>query len=231
MHLAHLLRYSKQRYLQFLPVLTTVAARICTTCRFDSKAELLALFSYTISSKLLHHQYWLPLQDLSNNNRMRLFWVLGLCDIKNNEEADRLARMGSDSHFCGPEPCVPQSTSIVRDMDRNCRQSKLWIEHPNNQIPHESAYKRAGILVSLITGHCCLNKHLHKMGLTASPVCASCQLEEERALHFLYVCPTLATLRTRIFGKPIMNASEFTEVLAFAILRFAFQSGRLETHL
>jgi hypothetical protein len=31
MHLAHLLRSSKQRYMQFSPVLTTVGVRICTT--------------------------------------------------------------------------------------------------------------------------------------------------------------------------------------------------------
>jgi hypothetical protein len=69
------------------------------------------------------------------------------------------------------------------------------------------------------------------MGLTTNPVCGYCQLEEETAFHFVYVCPTLATLRTHIFGKPIMNASEFTEVLASPILRVAFQNGRLETYL
>jgi ribonuclease HI len=66
----------------------------------DSKAALLALSSYTISSKLLH-QYWLSLQDLSNDNRVRLFLVPGHCDIKGNEEVDRLAKMCSNSHFCG----------------------------------------------------------------------------------------------------------------------------------
>jgi hypothetical protein len=69
------------------------------------------------------------------------------------------------------------------------------------------------------------------MGLTTNPVYASCQFEEETALHFVYVCPTFATLETRIFGKPIMNASEFTEVFASAILQFAFQSGILEKNL
>jgi hypothetical protein len=83
----------------------------------DSKAALLALSSYTTSSKLLH-QCWLSLQDLSNNNRVILFWVPGHCDIKGNEETDRMARMGSDSHFWGPEFCVPLSTSIVRDINR-----------------------------------------------------------------------------------------------------------------
>jgi ribonuclease HI len=68
----------------------------------DSMAALLALSLNTISSKLVH-QCWLSLQDLFNNNRVRLFWVPGHCDIKGNGEADRLARMGSDSHFCGPD--------------------------------------------------------------------------------------------------------------------------------
>jgi hypothetical protein len=101
--------------------------------------------------------------------------------------------------------------------------TKYFLSRPKKQLR---------ILVSLITGQwCCLNKHLHRMGLATSPVCASCQLEEETALHFVCVCPTLALWRTRIFGKPIKNASKFTEVSASAILRFAFQSGRLETNL
>jgi hypothetical protein len=54
-----------------------------------SKTSLLALSSYTIKTKLLH-QCWLSLQDLSYNNRVRLFWVLGHCDIKGTEEADSL---------------------------------------------------------------------------------------------------------------------------------------------
>jgi hypothetical protein len=209
---------------------------------------LLALSSYTISSKLLY-QCGLSMQVFSNNNRMRLFWVLGHCDIKGNEEADRLARMGSDSHFCGPEPCFPLSASIVRDMNKkwvidahskdwialnSCRQSKLWIKHPKLKT---TTYlmclpkKQLRILVSLITGHCCLIKHFHRMGLITSPVGASCQLKEETALPFVCVFPTFATLRTHIFGKLILNASEFREASASTILRFTFQSGRLETNL
>jgi hypothetical protein len=84
-------------------------------------------------------------------------------------------------------------------------------------------------LVSFITEHCCLNKHLHRMGLTTSPVCASCQLKEETALYFVFVCSTLAALKTCIFCKSIMNASEFAGLSASTILRFAFQSGVLKT--
>jgi hypothetical protein len=180
----------------------------------DSKAALLALSSHTILFKLLH-QCWLSLQDLSNNSRVRLFWVPGHCDIKGNEEADRL------EWTLGLEPCVPLSVSIVRDMNRKWvidTHSKHWIALNssrqfklfglNTQIfkqPNTSwvmPKKQFRILVSLITEHRCLNKHLNRMGLATNLVYASCQLEEETALHFLCVCPTLATLRTRIFGKP-----------------------------
>jgi hypothetical protein len=97
--------------------------------------------------------------------------------------------MGSDSHFCGPEPCVPLSASIVRDMNRrwvidahskhwialnSCTQSKLWIKHPKLQTTKyllSLPKKQLRIPVSLITGHCCLNKHLDRMGLATCPSC------------------------------------------------------------
>jgi hypothetical protein len=78
----------------------------------------------------------------------------------------------------------------------SCRQFKLWIKHPKLQTTKNLMSlpkKQLRILVSLITGHCCLNKHLHRMGLATNPVCASCQLEEEPAFHFVCVCPTLTS--------------------------------------
>jgi hypothetical protein len=120
-------------------------------------------------------------KSLYNNKRVRLVWGPGHCDIKGNKEADRLARMGSDFHFCRPKSCVLLSASIVRDMNRksiidahskyliplnSCRQSKLWIKHPKLQTTQyfmSLPKKQLRILVSLITGHCCFNKHLDKI--------------------------------------------------------------------
>jgi hypothetical protein len=64
------------------------------------------------------------------------------------------------------------------------------------------------------------------MGLATSPVCASCQLEEKTALHFVCVCPSLATLRTRIFGKPTTDASKFTEVSTSVFLTISFLDSK-----
>jgi hypothetical protein len=50
--------------------------------------------------------------------------------------------------------------------------------------------------VNVITGNCCSNSQLHKMGLT----------EADSAFHFLCVCPTLAILLKCIMGKPKINA-------------------------
>jgi hypothetical protein len=43
-------------------------------------------------------------------------------------------------------------------------------------------------------------------------LCESFQLKVKTALHFVFVCPTIAKLRTRTFGKPLLSASEFAEV-------------------
>jgi hypothetical protein len=53
----------------------------------DSRASLLALSSYTISSSIVS-QCWLSLQELSSDNRVRLYWVPRHCDINGNGKAD-----------------------------------------------------------------------------------------------------------------------------------------------
>jgi hypothetical protein len=154
----------------------------------------------------------------------------GHCVIKGNEDADRLARMDSDSYFYGQEPCVPQSAWIVRDIHKkwvidahsknwiapnSCRQSQLWIR----------VFYHGELLAYWTSPQDGTN---NKPCLCILPI-----VRETAALHFVCVCPTLATLRTRVFGKPkpIMNASKFVDALASAILRFAFQSKQPLTEL
>jgi ribonuclease HI len=69
--------------------ISTRAISICS----DSRAVLLALKSYAVSSRVVL-QCGYPLQELALSNRVRLVWVLGHCGIHGNEEADALARTG-----------------------------------------------------------------------------------------------------------------------------------------
>jgi hypothetical protein len=69
------------------------------------------------------------------------------------------------------------------------------------------------------------------MGLLSDPPCAACGNEEESALHFICVCPTLANLRTQIFGNPILSVREYEEMLAGSFVQFAEKSGRFENRV
>jgi hypothetical protein len=90
---------------------------------------------------------------------------------------------------------------------------------------------KLGVLIGLLTGHVRLNKHLLGMGLLSDPTYAACGIEEKSTLHFMYVYPTLANLRTQIFGKPILSASEYQEISAGSFVKFAEKSGRFETRV
>jgi hypothetical protein len=75
------------------------------------------------------------------------------------------------------------------------------------RFPRKLPGTKRSVLIGLLTRHVRLNKH--RMGLLSDPTCAVCGIEEESALHFICVCPTLAKLRYQIFGKPILSASEY----------------------
>jgi hypothetical protein len=200
-----LIRSFKQSYMQFSPFLTTVGSRTCVFgcilfCLnfYTSAGYYCKIFLITIGWDCFGCQVTATLRAMKK--------LIGWWEWAHTLNTGlHLPAVDNPSFGLNTQSCKQPNTSWV------CLKKQLWI------------------LVFIITRrHCCLNKHLHRMGLTTSPVCASCELEEETALHFVCGCPTLATLRTYIFGKPIMNASEFTEISASAILRFAVQSGRLE---
>jgi hypothetical protein len=80
---------------------------------------------------------------------------------------------------------------------------------------------KLGVLIGLLTGHVPLNKHLHMMGLFSDPTCAAYGIEEESALHFICVYPTLTNLRAQILGKPILSVSEYEGMSAGSFVQFA----------
>ncbi|KAJ8946694.1 hypothetical protein NQ318_006951 [Aromia moschata] len=83
--------------------------QICT----DSQAALMAIESSKVKSRLILDCKKI-LNDLASCNRVILTWVPGHSGVPGNEEADRLARLGSIGYPIGPEPIlgVPYSMGV-----------------------------------------------------------------------------------------------------------------------
>jgi hypothetical protein len=115
--------------------------------------------------------------------------------IIGNEKADDLAGVGSKSNFCGLEPCLPISKSLMTRVTKEwlsgdhlsywnllsgCSQSKVWIKRPCLKLARflsNLPRTKLGVLIGLLTGHVQLNKRLHRMDLLSDPTCAACGIE------------------------------------------------------
>jgi hypothetical protein len=158
----------------------------------DSRAALLALKSYAVSSRVVL-QCKKSLQELALSYKVELLWVPGHCGIHGNEEADPLAKARSNSAFVGPELHIGVSSGgsgsdYSYSLETACRQSGMWLKKPNPGLTRylvRLPRSKLRILVGLITGHCPLNKHLHNMCLTDEHICIACGMEDESAFYLL----------------------------------------------
>jgi hypothetical protein len=204
----------------------------------DSQAALKALHSYKFESKLVL-ECWNLLHEFSNSNIVTLVWVPGHSDIRGNEYADSLARLGSDSNVVAPVPCVPLSKGWAKLTIRNwvsfshtslwklipsCRQTKLLIKEPLSAIEAAKirCLKRDKLrtLVGVLTGHFYFNKHLQTMGLATSSLCNRCLEDEDTAYHLVCLCPSLARRRFQILGNSVLNEHEYSKLKIKDVLKF-----------
>ena len=85
--------------------------------------------------------------------------------------------------------------------------AKKFIRSPDkDRVRQLLSYSRSQLktIVEAITGHCSLKKHMHTMGKVSEPDCRKCGLEDETAFHILCDCPTIMSLRVRIYGRHIL---------------------------
>jgi ribonuclease HI len=176
----------------------------------DSQAALRALNSYQINSKLVWdcHQ---SLTQLAEHNRVQLIWVPGHEGIEGHEVAEKLAKLGSECPFIGPEPACGISAGIVKKAVRDCtnrNHKKYWesltgLKQAKGFLQGLSVRRTEELLklnrnqlrwvTGLLTRHCHLKGHLFKMGLTESPTYERCLEKDESATHILCDCEAIAS--------------------------------------
>ncbi|PNF22726.1 hypothetical protein B7P43_G07139 [Cryptotermes secundus] len=205
--------------------------------RHHRQAALKALDKHQINLKLVWNGH-VTLMELAKHNRVQLIWVPGHEGIAGNEIADRLAKIGAQHPFTGPEPAcgisIGVATKAIRDWTnmnhKKCwrsltglRQAKGLIGGPSTERAKELLKLNRNQLrwvVELLTGYCHFKGHLFKLGLSDSPTCERCQEENETATHILYECEALAYLRLCHLGQYFMEPSDYFDVPTYRIQRF-----------
>jgi hypothetical protein len=74
-------------------------------------------------------------------------------------------------------------------------------------------------------GHCLLNGHIFKLGLTDDPICERCLEEDESATYVLCDCETIAHLRFRQLGQFFMEPGDYYDAPISKVLQFVRSAG------
>ena len=211
----------------------------------DSQAALKALEGPSFKSALVIECHE-AITQMGQNNNVRLSWVPGHMGIQGNEFADQLARTGSSMSFTGPEPAVGVSSTLQRTAIRNwarkkhgdrwrnlqdCRQARELMGGPNTRFTKQLVTlprRQVSILVSVLTGHNTLNRHLTIMGIQNNAGCEACDEGLETSLHFLGDCPAWGAKRMRYLGAPRLEANDIKTLDVASLVAFIKATRRLD---
>jgi hypothetical protein len=70
------------------------------------------------------------------------------------------------------------------------------------------------LVVGLLTGHCHLRKHLHRLGIyKEEPVCWKCGMGEETAHHILFECEALGRIRYSVLRQETIHQEPIKTLL------------------
>lgn len=198
----------------------------------DSQAAILALSNPTIKSNLVSDcRKTLKTLKTEDNKYVELVWVPGHKGVKGNEEADQLAREGSEILPIGPEPFLPVGPASVKTAFKDqvyCDFKHYWatipgLVHSKATLPNPNpkfglhlinAKRTVGkAVVALLTGHGPFKEHLDKMGFAVGSIsCRKCGEAYETAMHILCECPIFWQERGEHLGGHVLSLNEIVKV-------------------
>ena len=192
--------------------------------------------------------------------RLEIGWVRGHNGTEGNEKVDGEAKEAAKGrmstarnlHSFLTDKTLPLSSSATKQASdallhgmwrsewatspRFSKLSRIDPSMPSNgfrKLASKFSRAQASTLIQFRSGHIPLAKHLFRISKALSPVCPSCQSDEETVHHFLFDCPTWQHERWsmgRALGPKaksadhILNNQKGVEVL----LKFVGSTGRLK---
>ncbi|KAJ4435641.1 hypothetical protein ANN_18257, partial [Periplaneta americana] len=167
----------------------------------DSKAAILSIVSkHTPSSQTAEITKMLS-QLISLNKRIVFQWIPSHCGILGNENADALAKKAAllltdlllNLHITLKRFIISTYLDFNKQNLITQSQGKKWNSlHHNPQLIPDLSRKSSVAAFRLATGHDCLAKHLHRIGIYQSPNCPLCNSNQEMDSEHLKICASVA---------------------------------------
>lgn len=173
------------------------------------------------------------LNELGRLNEVKLIWIPGHSNLAGNEEADRLANIGSASNPTGPVPklgtfyaanIIDEWINYLEDThwhdQSGLRQSKLFINkklHCKVLNWNRSAVRQ---FIGYMTGHHTTRSYLARIGANFDPTCRLCESHDETTEHLLLECTRLDRIRFSLLGKPRLLPEDIQSTSCKDLLSF-----------
>ena len=177
----------------------------------DSQAALKALSGDEICSQLVLD----TVAELNLIGDIQLGWVRGHASCRGNLMADRVAKTAGQLPVVTqilPLPRCEIKKQILSWLHRRwnqewesyplARQTKTFfpaIDFKKSQQILQLGRKPLGRFIRLVTGHCSLRSHCHRVNQDENEMCRLCGADPETFLHFLMDCPSLIDARRDVF--------------------------------
>ena len=175
------------------------------------------------------------LNELGRRNDIKLIWIPGHSNLAGNEEADRLANIGSACEPSGSAPVLKLGTFYaaavidewIGGLERRfwtaqpgLRQSKLFVN--TKQHCKVMSWNRIAIrqFIGYLTGHHTTRKYLNRIGVYSDPSCRLCGFATESTEHLLLDCTHLDRIRYLILGKYRLDARDINNAQCKELLNF-----------
>ena len=175
------------------------------------------------------HRIQSAIAELCKKKEVRILWMPGHCNLRDNELADLEAKLGSEV----AQPSVPLDSSIraalLRREERQSslthpRLTALYMTQPQEE---EEALLQKADRTDLIRFRCGHHPHLrrwqHMTGMSETDSCRLCAEEEESSEHLWLRCPAFIAERQRLGLGRTFDELVLFPCASLALLRIIFR--------